>query len=100
MPLVNQAVQACHAGIAAGRDLIEAVQPYLVLATVPKQSDLIALSCKLSANGVEHRVFHEEDMGGRPTALGTGVVTKAQRKLFRDLKLYGKGVDSRESISA
>jgi hypothetical protein len=39
-------------------------------------------------------------MGGRPTALATGVVTKKQRKLFRELKLYGKAVDGRESIHA
>jgi len=87
MPANHQAVQACHASIAAGRDLIKADQPYLALLTIPNTSDLIQLSCKLTNAGVAHRVFHEDDMGGRATALATGVVTKDQRKLFRDLSL-------------
>lgn len=92
----HQAVQACHAGIAAGRDLIRCSEPYLVLLTVPTQSDLVALSVRLNKADVKHRVFHEEDLGGRPTALATEAIeqivgnriTSPKRKLFRELKMY------------
>ena len=89
MPLRHQAVQACHAGIAAGKDLIEVDNPYLVLLTIPTQHELIELSTSLTKAGVAHRVFHEADMGGRATALATGCVTEEQRQLFAGMPLYG-----------
>lgn len=88
MPISHQAVQACHASVAAGRDLIRSENPYLVLVTVPTKSDLVLLSTQLSRAGVDHRVFHEEDMGGRPTALATRPLTQKERKHLRHLPLY------------
>lgn len=88
MPLTHQAVQACHASIAAGRDLIRCQNPYLIVVTVPEQSDLIALSCALTKTGIAHRTFTEEDMGGRVTALATRAVSQGERKHFRNLPLY------------
>jgi hypothetical protein len=88
IPLAHQAVQACHASVAAGRDLVTCKEPYLVLVTVPDQYALVELSVRLSANGVAHTVFREDDMGGRPTALATGPLTQGDRKYFRELPLY------------
>lgn len=90
MPLQHQAVQAVHAGIAAGRELIRCDNPYLVLLTIPTQAELVRLSCHLTKHGVAHRVFIEDDMGGRPTALGTEPIGKddPKRRLFRGLKAY------------
>lgn len=88
MPLTHQAVQACHASLASGRDLIKCQEPYLVLCTITTKQELIALSVTLSKAGIAHRVFQEEDMGGRPTALATEAITQAQRKHFRSLPLY------------
>lgn len=88
MPLTHQAVQACHASVAAGRDLIRCQEPYLVLVTIPTKNELIALSAKLSKDGIAHRVFREDDMGGRPTALATQAIVQKQRKNLRHLPLY------------
>ncbi len=88
MPAQHQAVQVCHASIAAGRDLIRCHNPYLILVTVPTQADLYTLSNGLSAAGVDHRVFHEDDMGGRMTALATRAVSRKERKWFQKLRLY------------
>jgi hypothetical protein len=87
MPLSHQWVQACHAAVAAGRDLIRCPQPYLILVTVPAKHDLVALSVRLSRAGIDHRVFHEDDMGGRPTALATRPILQRDRRHFRDLPL-------------
>lgn len=93
MPLRHQAVQAVHAGIAAGRDLVKVDCPHLVLLT---QTALVKLSCHLSKHGVAHRVFHEDDMGGRPTALATEPIDSEDRKrrLFWGLKTYSAGDSS------
>lgn len=93
LPPHHQAVQAVHAGIDAGRFLVpESCEiPYLVLLTVPSQSDLVKLSVHLGKYGVCHRVFVEDDMGGRPTALSTEPIAKEdteKRKLFKGLKAY------------
>jgi hypothetical protein len=68
-------------------------EPYLILVTVPTQHDLVALSCHLTAQGIAHRVFQEEDLGGRPTALATRPIAQHERKYFRSLPLY-QGVRS------
>ena len=93
IPLQHQAVQSTHAGIAAGRDLIRCQNPYLVLLTIPNQSELIRLSCHLTKHEVKHRVFIEDDMGDRPTALATEPIAKddPKRRLFRGLKTYRAG---------
>ena len=88
MPLHHQAVQACHASVAAGRDLIRCQEPYLILVTIPSQHDLVALSVRLTKAGIAHRVFNEEDMGGRATSLATGPILQNQRKHLRHLPLY------------
>ncbi len=99
MPLQHQAVQACHASVAAGRDLIRCQEPYLILVTIPTQHELIALSVRLKQTGVEHRVFCEEDMGGRPTALATGPITQKDRKHLRHLPLYCAGSSVKERVA-
>lgn len=88
LPLPQQAVQACHASIAAGQSIIHEKNPYLVLVTVPDQHALIALSAELTKAGIAHRVFAEDDLGGRPTALATEPVPQEKRKYFRRLPLY------------
>ena len=92
LSLPQQAVQACHACISAGRDLIRIQEPYLALLTVPTRYDLIAMSAKLHKAGIAHRVFREEDLDGRPTALATRPVSKKERKHFRKLPLYAGAV--------
>lgn len=72
----------------AGRDLIRCKDPYLILVTIPTKQDLIALSCDLTRAGIDHRVFHEDDMGGRPTALATRAIVQKERKHLRHLPLY------------
>lgn len=99
MPLSHQAVQACHAAVAAGQDLIQIREPYLILLSIPTQFDLIALSCKLTKESISHRVFREEDMGGRPTALATTSLTQEQRKHFRGLPLYRAEQNRQESVA-
>ena len=88
IPLQHQAVQACHACIAAGREIIGIPTPYLVVLTVPDEAALMALSEKLTLNNVKHRIFHEDDMGGRATALATQDLAYRQRDLFIGIKLY------------
>lgn len=90
LPLQHQAVQATHAGLVAGRDLKVNDDPFLVVLTVPTKSELIELSTQLTKHGVGHKVFHEADMDGRPTALGTAGLAKddPRRRLFRKCKLY------------
>lgn len=93
-------MQACHASIAAGRDLITAKCPSLVLVTIPNQSKLIELSTKLTAAGVEHRVFTEDDMGGRPTALATRCIVRlAERRLFARLPLMRGSSSVKEHVA-
>lgn len=99
MPISHQAVQACHAAVAAGRDLIRCPEPYLILVTIPTRHELVALSANLSKAGVAHRVFCEEDMGGRPTALATEPITQRQRKHLRHLPLY-QAIEQGESRRA
>ncbi len=88
MPISHQAVQASHASVSAGRDLITCKDPYLILVTVPDQNALLTLSAQLTNHDISHRVFFEDDMGGRATALATRPITQEQRKLFRSLPLY------------
>lgn len=88
MPLSHQAVQSCHAAVAAGRDLIRCQSPYLILVTVKTKADLIALSCDLSSAGIAHRVFHEDDMDGRATALATRPIVQSERRHLRHLPLF------------
>ena len=95
MQLAHPAVQACHASVAAGRDLVRSESPHLILTTVPTRQDLVALSCALTAAGVEHRVFTEDDMGGRPTALATRPVLQHERRHLRHLPLY-KALQNKE----
>lgn len=99
MPIQHQAVQACHASVAAGRDLIRLDSPYLILVTVPTQHDLIELSTRLTKEGIAHRVFCEEDMGGRPTALATIPVSQKQRKLFQKFPLYNPLPSTEEMVA-
>ena len=88
----QQAVQSCHACIAAGRDLVQCDSPNLVLVTVPDEKALEAISGCLDLAGIRHRVFVEEDLGDRATALATEPIEQSQRKHFRDLPLYGREI--------
>lgn len=88
MPTTHQAVQACHASVAAGRDLVRCKDPYLILVTVPDRAALVALSVRLTVAGIAHRVFQEDDMGGRPTALATRPIVQKERRWLRELPLY------------
>lgn len=87
--LRQQAVQACHACIAA-RDLIPPTDepPHLVLLSVPNAGALIDLSCRLTNAGIRHRVFCEDDLGGRVTALATELVSGEQRQAFAGFGVY------------
>ena len=89
LPSQHQAVQACHASVAAGRDLVKIQEPYLILVTIPTASDLVQLSVRLTKAGIEHRVFHEEDLNGRATALATRPIVQKERRWLRDLPLFG-----------
>lgn len=88
LSISQQAVQACHASIAAGRDLVRVDSPYLVLVTVESLAGLVALSAQLTVEGIKHRVFIEDDPGGRATALATEPVSWSQRRWFRQLPLF------------
>lgn len=88
IPVRHQAVQACHAAIAAAQEIIHWKQPYLVVLTVRNQHELIDLSTRLSGVGIQHRVFHKDDMDGRPTALATQNIKHDQREFFKGMQLY------------
>lgn len=96
MPLEHQSVQACHAAVAAGRDLIRHPDPHLVLVTVPTINELVSLSVKLTDAAVAHRVFVEADMGGRATALATRPLLQQERKHLRQLPLFKARAGSSE----
>ena len=83
--------------MAAGRDLIRIPEPCLILVTVPALPDLVALSVRLSAAGIAHLTFREEDMGERVTALATEPILQKDRKHFRDLPLFKIGNTVREA---
>lgn len=90
LPFAHQAVQAVHAGIAVARDLIPAgiEHPSLVLVTVPDIPALLKLRNRCDAEGIDNRLFIEEDLGFTPTALATAPVNGKARKLFRELPLF------------
>lgn len=90
LPLAHQAVQAVHAGISAGRELIskEVTNPNLVLLTVPDLPALLALRHRCDAAGIGNRVFVEEDLGYQPTALATEPVNGKARRVFQKLPLF------------
>lgn len=88
LPLAHQAVQACHAAVAAGRDLVRVDEPHLILVTVPDEDGIISLSQKLYEAGVDHRTFCEADLGDRATALATAPIRQKQRKHLAHLPLY------------
>jgi hypothetical protein len=88
--LAYQSVQAVHAGISAGRELIadEITNPNLVLVTVPDLESLLTLRNRCEAAGVRNRLFVEEDIGYQPTALATEPVNGKGRKVFQKLPLF------------
>ena len=90
IPLAHQAVQAVHAGISSGRDLIakENTNPNLVLVTVPDIPALLQLRHQCDAAGIGSRLFIEEDMGFQPTALATEAINGKARRIFQKLPLF------------
>lgn len=90
IPLAHQAVQAVHAGICAGRELIasEIQHPNLVLLTVPDLPSLLTLRAKCDAAGIRATTFVEEDLGHQPTAIATQPINGKGRRLFRNLPLF------------
>jgi hypothetical protein len=90
LPLACQSVQAVHAGISAGRDLIakDCTNPNLVLLTVPDLPALLSLRHQCDAAGIGNRVFVEDDIGYQPTAIATEPVNGKARKIFQKLPLF------------
>lgn len=90
LPIAYQAVQAVHAGISAGRELIakENTNPNLVLVSVPDLASLIELRNRCDDAKIANRLFVEEDIGYQPTALATEPVNGKARRVFQKLPLF------------
>ncbi len=90
LPLAYQSVQAVHAGITAGRELIspEIKNPNLVLVTVPDLRALLNLRNQCHEHGIKNQLFVEEDIGYQPTSLATEPVSGKARNVFRKLPLF------------
>jgi hypothetical protein len=58
---------------------------------VPDKAALLSASDKCLASRVEHFLFHEDDMGGEPTAFATAPISGKARKIFRKLVLFTGG---------
>lgn len=89
IPPKHQAVQACHAGISAGRELIprDEQHPNLVVLTVPDEAALMRWCERLDHAQVGYRYFREADMADQVTAVATEPLEPWQRKLFKQLPL-------------
>lgn len=90
LPFCHQTVQACHAGIAVAREgliLKDEEHPSLVVLTVPDEEALLDVADRLHYAKIPFRLFQEADMGNESTALATGPLEKADRKLFQGYKL-------------
>ena len=90
IPIVHQAVQATHAGIASARSGLidcEHDHPSLVLIGIPNEDELKRVSARLNKCGFRHSMFHEDDMDGQVTAIATQSVGHEDKKHFRDYKL-------------
>jgi hypothetical protein len=90
IPLTHQAVQAVHAGISAGRELIpsEIEHPNLVLLTVPDLQSLLSLRAECDAAGIQSTTFVEADLNHQPTAIATQPVNGKARRVFQKLPLF------------
>lgn len=89
IPRKHQPVQAAHAAYEAG----SAFGTYdrngnMVMCQVPGEEHLIELSRNLAELDIDHVVFYEGDMGGRPTALATAPLPRSKRSPLRDLVLW------------
>lgn len=88
IPVADQAVQACHATIAAASSYAErTVTDNLVLCGVSDEAELLETSKRLELEGIPFRLFHEPDLAGQATALATEPVDSATRRHFRHLRL-------------
>jgi hypothetical protein len=90
LPAPQQAVQAIHAALEAGRaGLIasNAEHPHVVLCHVESIHALLRASDQLKQAEILHQLFHEPDLDGAPTALATEPVRGKVRAHFRRFQL-------------
>lgn len=72
-----------------------------MLVTVPDIPALLQLRAQCDREGIDNRLFIEEDLGFVPTALATAPVNGKARKLFRELRLFNPcQVDTNTTLSA
>lgn len=86
----HRAVQAVHAGIQAGRDLIpdEEQHPNLVILTVDNEQELLDWRQIAEQDwDIRTHLFHEADMRDEATAFSTEPIDGELRPCFKDLPL-------------
>lgn len=89
IPHPHLSVQVAHAVLAATNTYgnPRVTHPNLVLCAVADEAELTATFNHLKECGVPVCGWYEDDMGGRLTALATGILTGDGRKPFRKFKL-------------
>jgi hypothetical protein len=91
LPAAQQAVQAIHAALEAGRAGLIArggEHPHVVLCRVSSIGALLRASDQLKGAQIRHQVFCEPDLDCAPTALATEPVRGLNRAHFRRFQLY------------
>jgi hypothetical protein len=95
LPGPQQAVQAVHAALEAGRaGLIGSggAHPHVVLCHVESIHALLRASDQLNRARILHQLFHEPDLDGAATALATEPVRGKVRAHFRRFQLLRSAV--------
>lgn len=88
LPLADQCVQACHAGIRAGMRFAPPDDCPLVLLGVPDRATLEDYALRAAHAGIARVIFDEPDDGMGHTALCTEPLTREAGRLFRRLPLW------------
>ncbi len=90
LPRPIQAVQACHATLAATNTFIGSepiTHPHLVLCAVDDESALRAAFNRLKDQGVPCCAYMEDDLGNQMTAVATAPLKGEARRPLRGFRL-------------
>ena len=85
----QQAVQACHAAIESSRKYLKPTDehPSVILCSIKSENKLLSYSEKFKADGVDHVVFREPDIGNQATALASRPLIGKDRQAFSKFQL-------------
>lgn len=89
LPIHTQLVQACHAGIEAGKHFCRDPDiDSLVVLQVQDEHALLACCQYVADQGIARVLFREPDLGDSATAFCTEPVGGEQRRVFRRFRLW------------